>query len=160
MELYKFTGNKTVSFNSSITTGVIDDNVSNVGATLQGLTRYSYDFRIKMFNIYAKINSFLESPLSFAESNDTDLAKWHKDRELIKRFSTLGLNFSLNNSNLIFSTFVTGSSHAYDFTLFKEMPLGEGQSITVSLENKGHGLLTGSDTITVNCPYELTIRGV
>lgn len=155
MEIYKFTGTKLITFNSSIASETVDNTTPD---TLPVLARSSKFFEIKNIGVYTDIKYMLESPLSFAKSTDTELEKWDRDRELIKNFQNIRIEFSINNA-ILFTTFVTGSQVPYDFYLNKSVHLNELQSLNVSLKNTGHGLLTGTDKIMLHFPYELTLMG-
>lgn len=155
METYEFLGTKVVSFNSNTTTAIIDSQTNHVAPILN---RSSYAFSISSVEIYARITGFLESPLSFAKKTDTILEKWFKDRELIKNYANIAIDFSINNVDFL-TTFIVGSSHPYNFTIEKEIRLGVNENLSIKLRNTGNGLLLNQDVINIALPYKIVIMG-
>lgn len=57
------------------------------------------------------------------------------------------------------TSYAVGSQMPYYYSIYRELPLNDNQQISISLENKGWGLLTNDDIITVTMPYEYILVG-
>lgn len=55
-------------------------------------------FELTGVRVYVDLKSFPEAPLSFSSKDDTDLQKWDRDRELVKSFYSMGLEFKIDNT--------------------------------------------------------------
>ena len=156
MQLYKFSGTKIVAFDSNISSSNVD---SSVPATLAELNNSSFTFEFVDIRVYVDLKSFPEAPLSFSDSSDTDLQKWDRDRELVKNFYSIGLDFKVDNT-IIFRTNIMPSQVPYDFSISKNIALNTNQNLKIDLINNGYGLLFGTDIINISLTYQLTYMGV
>ena len=116
-------------------------------------------FELTGVRVYVDLKSFPEAPLSFSDRNDTDLQRWDRDRELVKGFYSIGLDFKVDNIT-IFRTNIMPSQIPDDFMLDKKIRLEPFQTLRLELINNGYGLLFGTDIINVSLGYESTYMGV
>lgn len=155
MNYYKFVGTKTITFDHNTTSKNIDTSIPEI---LPTLTTYSSQFRILDFRVYCQIQSLIQSSLTYSRIEETRLQQQEKERELIAKNEHIEINYELDG-NLILSSHALGSLMPYNYLISQDLPLSPSQSLRIYLRDKGYGLLTVGDLVSVAMPYELILIG-